>query len=149
MHDRRLDGGGDRHVPREGGYLATVPEDVRRIRRSGTDPTLGWAREGLAETVYRYKKQVVLESRRLPHGLTDILRFHVGRLLRDMDEPDQEIGYVELETHLIERVRAAKTYHVDVVVRFQGPREARPRTVLARLVLDRNGIKRLESAEEE
>jgi hypothetical protein len=130
-------------------YLATVPEDVRRIRRSGTDPTLGWAREGLAETVYRYKKQVVLESRRLPHGLTDILRFHVGRLLRDMDEPDQEIGYVQLETHLIERVRAAKTYHVDVVFRFQGRREARPRTVLARLVLDRNGIKRLESAEEE
>ncbi len=129
-------------------YLTALPEEVRRIRRRGVEPMLALAKDRLAETTYRYRKQIVLESRRIPDGLTDILRFHVGRFLRDMDEPDQEIGYVELETHHVERVRAAKTYHVDVVFLFHTRRDAAPRTVLVRLVLDRNGIKRIEQVEE-
>ncbi|HKA91482.1 MAG TPA: hypothetical protein VKE22_27655 [Haliangiales bacterium] len=129
-------------------YVTVLPEEVRRIRRRGVEPMLAWARAALAETTYRYRKQIVLESRRIPDGLTDILRFHVGRLLRDMDEPDQEIGYVELDSDQIERVRAAKTYRVDVVFLFHTRRDAPPRTLLARLVLDRNGIKRIEEVQE-
>jgi hypothetical protein len=109
---------------------------------------LARAQAGLVEVIYRYRKMISLESRRVPHGLTDILRFHIGRLLRDMDEPDQEIGYVAIDGEAVASVQASKTYHVDVVFQFHSGREPKPRTLLARLILDRNGIQRIEQAEE-
>jgi len=129
-------------------YLRKVPPEVARIRRRGVEPMLARALAGLVETVYRYTKKITLAARRVPHGLTDIVRFHVGRLLRDMDEPDQEIGYVAVDGEAVESVQASKTYHVDVVFQFHSERGQRPRTLLARLVLDRNGIRRIEQAEE-
>jgi hypothetical protein len=129
-------------------YLSKVPREVARLRRSGVEPMLARAQTGLVEVIYRYRKMISLESRRVPHGLTDILRFHVGRLLRDMDEPDQEIGYVAIDGEAVASVQASKTYHVDVVFQFHSGREPKPRTLLARLILDRNGIRRIEQAEE-
>ncbi len=130
-------------------YSVNLPDDVRDIRRAGVEPTARRAEEELQESVVHYRKEISLESRRLlAHagggGVTDILRFHVARLLRDMDEPDQEIEYIDVETDAIGPIRAAKTYHVDVVFCFTSRLKQTPQLTLMRLILDRNGIKRIE-----
>ncbi len=125
-----------------------VPADVGDARARGADPVLRLAEAELRESVIRYRKEIVLSSRRLRDrpgggGVTDILRFHVARLLHQMDEPDQEIEWVDVETRRLGPIRAAKVYHVDVVFRFQGAgREVA--TTLMRLILDRRGIKRID-----
>ena len=117
-----------------------VPPDVVAARAAGTDPATRLVEEELAETVTRYKKEIVLEGK---HAVTDILRFHIGRLTRDMDEQWQKIDWVDRETFDLAPLRAAKVYHVDVVFRFTTREGERPVTSLERLVLDRRGIKRL------
>ena len=69
-----------------------------------------------------------------------------ARLLRGMDDADHEIEYVEEGCDALEPVRAAKTYHVDVVFRFTVA-GGTPVTSLRRLIIDRNGIKRIEGVE--
>jgi hypothetical protein len=78
--------------------------------------------------------------------VTDIIRFNVDRLLRDMDDPEYAIEYVDSEALTVGRVRGAKAYQVDVAFRFTVSEASRAKRVtyeLIRLVLDRNGIKRM------
>jgi hypothetical protein len=123
-----------------------LPADAMEIRHLGLDASERIAEEELAETVIHYRKEIVLRAGHLEAGagLTDILRFHVARWTRDMDEPDQEIEYFDADAHAVAPVRAAKTYHVDVVFRFHARRNQAPQTTLMRLILDQNGIKRIE-----
>jgi hypothetical protein len=127
----------------------TLPAPVREIRRRGSDPTARVAEEELPQTCLHYKKEIVLDSRKLlgrrsGGGLTDIVRFHIARLLHDMDEPDQEIEYIDAITRRLDPIRAAKVYRVDVVFRFSSQNDP-PATTLMRLILDRRGIKRIET----
>jgi hypothetical protein len=124
-----------------------LPADLQELRTRGMDLTTRIALGELQETIIHYKKEIRLDSRRLLEragGLTDILRFHVSRLLHDMDEPDQAIEYIDASNLALDEVRAVKTYHVDVVFRFFARRGRTPRTSLMRLILDRNGIRRIE-----
>jgi hypothetical protein len=125
-----------------------VPDDVLALRRSDDFITVS---EGeLAETVIHYQKEVVLASDLLPKqaggsGVTDIIRLNVERLLRDMDDPEYAMEYVDLEDFSVGHIRAAKRYHVDIAFRFlvdQGSSK-NGSLRLARLVLDRDGIKRM------
>jgi hypothetical protein len=132
------------YVPQE-----RLPADIRIARERGEDPALRIAEAELRESIIRYRKEIVLDSRRLRDrpgggGVTDILRFHVARLLHHMDEPDQEIEWVDFETRRLDPIRAAKVYHVDVVFRFQGGGR-QVATTLMRLILDRRGIKRIDT----
>src|SRR5690606_12206128 len=81
-----------------------------------------------------------------PSGVTDILRFSVDRFLRDMDEPEFELEYVDAEDLTVGRVRAAKAYPVDLACRIIAEEGGRKEIVtqVVRLVLDRNGIKRMD-----
>lgn len=135
------------YVPSEG-----LPADIVEVRRRSVDPTLRAAEEELHETVIHYRKEIILAARRLvarrgATGLTDIVRFHVGRWTRDMDEPAGEIDYVDASTQSLGPVQAAKTYRVDVAFRFHARVGRPPSTQLMRLILDRNGIKRIERVE--
>jgi hypothetical protein len=127
-------------VPRE-----RLPADAVQVRARDLDPELRIAEAELRETVIHYRKEIQLRPRRRGGGaVTDIVRFHMARFLREMDEPDGEIAYVDAETQSLGPVRAAKTYRVDVVFRFHDRPGQAPQTTLMRLVLDRNGIKRIE-----
>ena len=105
----------------------------------------------LAETIIRYAKHIVLDPEQLPRaedgvtGVTDIMRINVERLLRDMDDPETALEYVDLEDFSVGRIRGAKSYQVDAVFRYAVEDEAAPRVSLqmVRLVLDRNGLKRM------
>ena len=78
-------------------------------------------------------------------GVTDIIRFNVERFLRDMDEPEYALEYVDLEDFSVGRVKAAKSYQVDVAFRFTTDEadQEKVSVQMVRLVLDRNGIKRM------
>jgi hypothetical protein len=94
---------------------------------------------------------VVLDVDLLPRtargveGITDIIRIHVGRFLRDMDDPEYALEYVDLEDFSVGRVRGSKSYQVDLAFRFivQESGQERVSLHLVRLVMDRNGIKRM------
>lgn len=130
-----------------------VPADVADLRARASEPSARVAEAELRETVYRYRKEIVLDARRLDRrrgggGVTDIMRFNVARLLREMDEPEEEIEWVDEKTFRIAPVKAAKVYHVDVGFRFTSRPGAPPQTTLLRLILDRRGIKRIERLED-
>jgi hypothetical protein len=131
------------------GRAVRVPEAVEALRSH--DDFITVAQGELAETVLRYQKQVVLDAELLPRtgpgpgGVTDIIRLNVERFLRDMDEPEYALEYVDLEDFSVGRVRGAKCYQVDLAFRFivHEAKQERVSLQLVRLVLDRNGIKRM------
>lgn len=132
------------------GRAVKVPEEVQALRR--TDDFITVSQGELAETLIRYQKQIVLDPDLFPKmaggiatGVTDIIRLNIDRLLRDMDDPEYSLEYVDMEDFSVGRIRAAKSYQVDLAFRFTvQDAEARGTTLrLVRLVLDRNGIKRM------
>jgi hypothetical protein len=131
------------------GIASRVPEEILKLRR--TDDFVTVSQGELSETVIRYQKQIVLNSDLLPRrqsgitGVTDIIRLNVERLLRDMDDPEYALEYVDLEDFSVGRVKAAKRYQVDLAFRFtvDDADQKKVSLQLVRLVLDRNGIKRM------
>jgi hypothetical protein len=132
------------------GRAVKVPEAIQRLRL--TDDFVTVSQGELSEMVILYQKQIDLDSERLPRmgggivtGVTDIIRLNVERLLRDMDDPETALEYVDLEDFTVGRVRAAKSYQVDLAFRFyvDDGDVQRATLQLVRLVLDRNGIKRM------
>jgi hypothetical protein len=126
---------------------ADLPKDVRIARAAVTDPASRLVEEELTETITHYKKELILDGDRLAtrqsSAITDILRFHVARLTREMDEQYQTIDWVDRETFQLTPLKGAKVYHVDVVLRFTARGETTPVTTVKRLIVDRRGIKRL------
>ncbi|HEY8209022.1 MAG TPA: hypothetical protein VIG99_16135 [Myxococcaceae bacterium] len=127
----------------------TVPEEIKKLRQ--VDDFLTVSQGELSETVLRYQKQMLLHADQLPRvmgqvsGVTDIVRFNVGHLLHDMDDPEYAIEYVDLEDFSVGRVKGVKSYQVDMAFRFtvDDGDERKVSTQLVRLVMDRNGIKRM------
>jgi hypothetical protein len=131
------------------GRAVKVPEEIAALRRS--DDFITVSQGELSETVIRYQKAIVLDAELLPRterdltGVTDIIRLNVERFLRDMDEPELALEYVDLEDFTVGRVRGAKSYQVDLAFRFTVDEadQKKVKTQCVRLVLDRNGIKRM------
>lgn len=132
------------------GDSSLVPSSVQGLRAQ--DEVASVVQGELSETVIRYRKVIALDSRVFPRmhdgivsGLTDIIRLNVDRLLHDMDDPEYAIDYVDLADYSIEEVRASKAYFVDIAFRFtvDDAEEKHTELKLVRLVLDRNGIKRM------
>ncbi|HYI02761.1 hypothetical protein [Hyalangium sp.] len=131
------------------GRTVKIPDEIAVLRC--LDDFITVSQGELSETVIRYQKEIVLDADLLPKadrrltGVTDIIRFNVERFLRDMDDPELALEYVDLEDFTVGRVKAAKSYQVDLAFRFTTD-EADQKKVsvqLVRLVLDRNGIKRM------
>jgi hypothetical protein len=98
-----------------------------------------------AEKVFHYVKEIALFSGKLDRrsrktALTDIARFHLRSFLLKMDEPRAELFVLRGDRS--EAVPAARVYHVNLVIKFTDADRVRYERV--RLVLDQDGIKRLE-----
>jgi serine/threonine protein kinase HipA of HipAB toxin-antitoxin module len=126
-----------------------VPPPLRQLRLTDDFATVS---EGeFSEVLVRYQKEIILNPKELPRvgdgqtGVTDIIRVNVDRFLRDMDEPVYALEYVDLEDLSVGRIKAAKSYQVDVGFRFHffDAEERGERLEVVRLVIDRNGIKRM------
>ena len=127
-----------------------VPPEVAKLRAK--DDLVTVAQGELSEMVIRYRKRIALDSEMLPRiadglvsGVTDIIRLNVDRLLHDMDDPEYALDYVDLEDFSVGKLQMAKSYRVDVAFRFavDDGRHQRTTVRIVRLVLDRNGIKRM------
>ena len=127
-----------------------IPPEIAKLR--ARDDLITVAQTELTEMVIRYRKKIALDSGMLPRiadgivsGVTDIIRLNIDRLLHDMDDPEYALDYVDLEDFSVGKLQMAKSYRVDVAFRFavDDGRHQRTTVRLVRLVLDRNGIKRM------
>ncbi len=126
-----------------------VPAEILRLRQ--TDDFATVSQGEMTETLIRYQKEIVLDADDLAEmgtgsaGVTDIIRWNVQRLLRDMDDPEFALEYVDLDDLTVGRIRGAKSYQVDVAFRFtfDDADASGNRLEMVRLVMDRNGIKRM------
>ncbi len=132
------------------GDAVEVPPEIASLRAQ--DDLVTVSQTELSETVIRYRKRIALDSEMLPRiadglvsGVTDIIRLNIDRLLHDMDDPEYALDYVDLDDFSVGKLQMAKSYRVDVGFRFavDDGRHQRTTVRLVRLVLDRNGIKRM------
>ncbi len=132
------------------GDAVEVPPEIASLRAQ--DDLVTVSQTELSEMVIRYRKRIALDSEMLPRiadglvsGVTDIIRLNIDRLLHDMDDPEYALDYVDLDDFSVGKLQMAKSYRVDVGFRFavDDGRHQRTTVRLVRLVLDRNGIKRM------
>ena len=132
------------------GSSVQIPPEIASLRAQDDLATV--AQSELTEMVIRYRKRIALDSEMLPRiadgiisGVTDIIRLNIDRLLHDMDDPEYALDYVDLEDFSVGKLQMVKSYRVDVAFRFavDDGRHQRTTVRLVRLVLDRNGIKRM------
>ncbi len=104
----------------------------------------------LGEDVIYYKKQIKLFSsgcRKIfanfpVDGVVDIFRFDVRKFLEKMDNPAKEL-YIPSNGEIIP-VKSKRVYHVTVIFRY-GMKDHEDSFHKIRLILCRNGIKRIEN----
>ncbi len=129
-----------------------VPADVMRLRNRGRTELL--VEREFEEQIIRYQKQIVLLPQELEEihvrvrAVTDIIRFNVRHFLGNMDEPVKEVRILDPETHRPRVMPASKVYHLNVIFRFRMARDDHYTLKKLRVILDRNGIKRVEAFDE-
>ncbi len=111
------------------------------------------ASHGRPEVVVRYAKEVVLESDGLQkamegvEGLNDIIRFNFAKFRARMDDPVEIYRIVHPTNRSVVEVPCSRVYHVNVVLKITRGRNknAMSQIVRVRVVLDAEGLKRVES----
>jgi hypothetical protein len=131
-----------------------LPEEVRALRLS--QRTVRHA-EVATEEVIDYRKELFVGRRRgreepVPAGfrVRDILRLNVRHFLVRLDDPVDEVAFLDRDRGAFRSAQVPKVYHVNLVVRSEqtdAEGRARVRYERLRLVLDKNGIVRIESVE--
>ena len=129
-----------------------LPEDVRALRLS--QRTVRHA-EAATEEVIDYRKELVVGRRRgreepVPAGfrVREILRLNVRHFLVRLDDPVDEVAF--LDRGAFRSAQVPKVYHVNLVIRSEQAGDngrGRVRYERLRLVLDKNGIVRIEQVE--
>ncbi len=128
--------------------LDRLPEAVRRIRGLRRDAFRELMRR---EDVIHYSKEIRFDSRALLQshqrlgGLVEILRLDMGPWLRAMDRPRRTL--YALDGDGLEPVKAERVYHVALVLGLQRKGEEAATLYRYRIVLSRNGLRRIETVE--
>lgn len=116
-----------------------IPQDITKARRQNTSPDF-W----LMENVIKYEKSVFLKPRLILknhtrlRNVTDIIRFNIHKFLERMDEPYEIRRAIDPSTGEISEFKCARVYHINIILLL----EEKMRRM--RLVVDQNGIKRIE-----
>jgi hypothetical protein len=127
-----------------------VEEAILRLRHTHDNRV---AEDGRPETVVHYVKQVTLYSQRLNEtiegfeGVNDIIRFNLSSLRGRMDAPIENVQMIHPRTHELLTVSCPRVYHVNLVLRVTAGDKSDEiaRLERIRIVLDQNGIKRVEA----
>lgn len=141
--------------------IGTCREAMSFVRESRVDPVVLKLRDRdhiteiennwRAEKVIHYTRDITLYSEKFMKthsrkgGITDIVRFNLRNFLLRMDEP--EVTLRRLTKGKVDNVRGTRVYHVNIVLRFVSANETRYERI--RLVLNRDGIKRVETVSSE
>jgi hypothetical protein len=127
-----------------------IPEEILRVRNKEFHYVLEEFHR--PEKVIRYKKTIEMAqspkknvSRR--YSLNLIFRFNILKFLEKADNPYHTYYTINHENHEFNLLRLPKTYHVNIIIKntFM-TQEGQQKTEIKkfRLVLDKNGIKRVE-----
>lgn len=130
---------------------AKLPREVLACRHE--DPGNIIEIESKPESVMRYEKQVRLYARRIRalyrevEAVHDVIRLDMTDLLQRADGSERRIRLYRPEADGVEIIRCTNTYHLNVVL-LRRSEEDREATIVGRVrvVLDKEGIKRVESA---
>lgn len=128
-----------------------IDPEICELRHS--DHPSAIASHGRPEVVVRYVKEVTLDSAGLQkamegvEGLNDIIRFNFAKFRARMDDPVEIYRIVHPTNRSVVEVPCARVYHVNVVLRITRGRDknAMSQLVRVRVVLDSEGLKRVES----
>ncbi len=124
---------------------SNLPEDVVKTRVKGIPSRLStWF---LGEDIIKYEKSVTLYNKNIQNyynntvnGIHNIMRFDVSKFLKKMDSPKVPLYRVNNNS-----LYGDKVYHVNIVIEFKS--EDKLSYHKARLILNKNGIKRIELPE--
>ncbi len=124
-----------------------VPENILTLRNK--DHLTEIANFWQSEKIIQYRKNVTLLRKPLQHAnpgykttaVNDIIRYNVRRLLLNMDEPEKELLALEKDGSVV-AVAGARVYKINLLLRLTGGKNEQ--FIRFRLVLDRNGIRRME-----
>ena len=144
LHDRRTE------LVSEAGHLGSVEETVHLVRPEAVAPEVVALRvhgessitagERAHEDVVHYRRTTSFLQDGAPAEMTavdEILRFHVERWLRRMDDPTRNLSQLQPDGS-VKRIRAAKNYTVQVILRLDGELERYA------VVLNKKGLVRVE-----
>ncbi|HOW28158.1 MAG TPA: hypothetical protein PK876_06625 [Elusimicrobiota bacterium] len=121
-----------------------VDTRILRLRNRDhiTEIENGWQKEKI---LYYVKETTlnpgdVMRNQSRKSAVTDICRFNIRNFLRKMDDPRTTL--FRLEGEGCQEVQGTRVYHINIVVKFAV--SSRVRYERVRLVLSRDGIKRIE-----
>lgn len=131
-------------------FIKDVPSDVEYLRTLGQikshDPA---RREHVVHVARRFDFQVLNERRILFPLLKNVVRLDISPFLSKLDNPTMPVSFYDKNRHA-RTVVAPKVYHINVVFRYEtlfGPEGSLVKVDYERLrlVIDKNGIVRLET----
>jgi hypothetical protein len=158
LYDRRIiirtqDGNHKLGLLKEKVYFvheANVPKRVLKLRNRDLLTELD--NDGYGENIICYAKEVTLYNDAFKQvyanapeitGINDIIRYDIRAFLTKMDEPLQKRTYLQDEQ--LQSIFCHKVYHLNLVFRYTAPYPQKSRLYTrVRLVLNRDGIKRIE-----
>ncbi|MCE5294519.1 MAG: hypothetical protein LLF94_07905 [Chlamydiales bacterium] len=131
-----------------------VPEDILHVRQTlfNTDVLLFKRRE----TVFYYKKEMELGmseelARARRHKLHDVFLFNIHPILEKASNPFESYLNLDPDTMEIRQEVLPKVYHINIVIKntYSEP-DLQKKVSLKkfRLIIDKNGIKRVETVSE-
>lgn len=131
-------------------FVKSVPSDVEYLRALGQstnhDPV---RREHIVHMARRFNFQVLSERSLLFPLLKNVVRLDVSPFLNKLDNPTMAVSFYDKNRHA-RTVVAPKVYHINVVFRYEtlfGPEGSSVKVDYERLrlIIDKNGIVRLET----
>ncbi|MGQ4874876.1 MAG: hypothetical protein ACP6IY_12490 [Promethearchaeia archaeon] len=128
-----------------------VPPEILQIRRASNITQI--EEKGKPEDIILYRKKIVLFNRKIEEyhrrrkEFSDVMRFNIKQFLRYTDDPIQKSVFWNKETRTLEDVLISKVYHLNVIFRLTAFKDNKIKNVFYkkfRVILDQNGIKRVE-----
>lgn len=123
-----------------------VPLEILRIRNRDhfTEIENGW----MGEKTAVYMQTVRLHSKRLidlykdytMEGINNIMRFDVSKFLNKMDDPTKSLYLLDGNGH--REISGKRVYHINLVMKYNSKQDTTYKRF--RIVLNRDGIKRIE-----
>lgn len=124
-----------------------VKKDILKLRN--LNHVVDIDEEKFEEVIY-YRKDVKLSSRKIlnshnrRNNIKDIIRFNINEFLDKMDNATGKINFYDLEKNIFSSLKAPKVYHINIIFKYIVENAVEPSYQRIRVVLDKNGIVRIE-----
>ena len=105
------------------------------------------------ENVIIYRHEILLNGKEIYNhhqrldAVDEIIRFELSRFLQLMDNPNQV--YYSVDNDKVKKKKQRRTYHLNLITLMKNEKTQDERLIHHRIILNRNGIIRLEKTNEE